>query len=112
MPPGAVYVGRPSVYGNPFRVGAPFCGPTLRTVHVPAEAVATFADWLRRDELHPLCWDRELVEAHGALRAALGRGDLAGCDLACWCPLDQACHADVLLELANPGSGKRGGDAS
>lgn len=26
---------------------------------------------------------------------------LAGHDLACWCPLDQPCHADVLLELAN-----------
>ena len=24
-------------------------------------------------------------------------------DLACWCPLDQPCHADVLLEIANPG---------
>ncbi|SII07108.1 Uncharacterised protein [Mycobacteroides abscessus subsp. abscessus] len=27
--------------------------------------------------------------------------ELAGHDLACWCPLDQPCHADVLLELAN-----------
>ncbi|WP_116996339.1 DUF4326 domain-containing protein [Desertimonas flava] len=26
---------------------------------------------------------------------------LAGHDLACWCPFDQPCHADVLLELAN-----------
>lgn len=26
---------------------------------------------------------------------------LVGHDLACWCPLDQPCHADVLLELAN-----------
>lgn len=26
---------------------------------------------------------------------------LAGRDLACWCPLDASCHADVLLELAN-----------
>lgn len=26
---------------------------------------------------------------------------LAGHDLACWCPPDLACHADVLLELAN-----------
>jgi hypothetical protein len=28
--------------------------------------------------------------------------DLTGKDLAYWCPLDQPCHADVLLELANP----------
>jgi hypothetical protein len=27
---------------------------------------------------------------------------LRGRDLACWCPLDQPCHADVLLEVANP----------
>lgn len=29
------------------------------------------------------------------------RADLAGRDLSCWCPLDQPCHADVLLDLAN-----------
>jgi hypothetical protein len=29
------------------------------------------------------------------------RRDLADKDLACWCPLDQPCHADVLLELAD-----------
>ena len=27
---------------------------------------------------------------------------LRGKNLACWCPLDQPCHADVLLEMANP----------
>src|SRR5690606_29860948 len=26
---------------------------------------------------------------------------LRGRDLMCWCPLDQPCHADVLLEFAN-----------
>ena len=26
---------------------------------------------------------------------------LRGHDLACWCPLDQACSADVLMKLAN-----------
>lgn len=32
------------------------------------------------------------------------RGDLhelRGKDLACWCALDRACHADILLKLAN-----------
>ncbi|EPX82062.1 hypothetical protein Salmuc_02429 [Salipiger mucosus DSM 16094] len=28
---------------------------------------------------------------------------LRGRDLACWCPLDRPCHADILLELANKG---------
>jgi hypothetical protein len=27
---------------------------------------------------------------------------LKGKDLMCWCPLDQPCHADILLALANP----------
>jgi hypothetical protein len=27
--------------------------------------------------------------------------ELRGRDLACWCPPDQPCHADVLLEYAN-----------
>jgi hypothetical protein len=26
---------------------------------------------------------------------------LKGKNLACWCPLDKPCHADILLELAN-----------
>ncbi|MEV6702708.1 DUF4326 domain-containing protein [Streptomyces sp. NPDC051453] len=26
---------------------------------------------------------------------------MAGRDLMCWCPLDEPCHADVFLELAN-----------
>lgn len=29
------------------------------------------------------------------------RQELRGKDLCCWCPLDQPCHADVLLEIAN-----------
>jgi hypothetical protein len=27
--------------------------------------------------------------------------ELRGRDLACYCPLDEPCHADVLLEIAN-----------
>lgn len=29
------------------------------------------------------------------------KAELAGKNLACWCPLDAPCHADVLLEIAN-----------
>jgi len=38
-------------------------------------------------------------ERADALRLALP--ELRGKNLACFCPLDQPCHADVLLELAN-----------
>ncbi|MFI6302126.1 DUF4326 domain-containing protein [Amycolatopsis thailandensis] len=102
-PEGTVCVTRPSIYGNPFRVGVPYCGPTVRQANTPAEAVAAFRGWITLDTLHPLFWDRELIVAHAQLKAALARGDLAGRDLACWCPLNQPCHADVLLEIANGG---------
>jgi len=39
-------------------------------------------------------WDRDVKKTI--------RRELAGKDLACWCPLDSACHADVLLAIANP----------
>jgi hypothetical protein len=41
--------------------------------------------------------DVDAAEAVRQFRDELGR------DLACWCPLDEPCHADVLLELANRG---------
>lgn len=78
MPEGAVYVGRPTRWGNPF----PHNGtPASRT-----EAVAAY---------------RDLVATDPALQAA-ARRQLAGRDLACWCPAAQPCHADVLLAVANP----------
>ena len=27
--------------------------------------------------------------------------ELRGKDLGCWCPADKACHADILIEMAN-----------
>lgn len=41
------------------------------------------------------------VDRYRALVAAV-RDELTGRPLACWCPLDVPCHADVLLNLANP----------
>jgi hypothetical protein len=29
------------------------------------------------------------------------RLELRGVNLVCWCPLDQPCHADVLIKIAN-----------
>jgi hypothetical protein len=94
MPEGAVYVGRPSRWGNPFRVGdeSAFVGadPVMNLDEEPLTArdvAALFRMALHRDQL------RVTVDQVA---------ELAGKDLACWCPLDQPCHADVLLELANP----------
>lgn len=99
MPEGAVYVGRPGVFGNPWDA-------------IPGEhdrAVRIFRAWLIGSHLR-----RDLQEIYenlgpadiGALDARRGRllarlPELRGKNLACYCPLDRPCHADVLLELAN-----------
>ena len=82
MPAGAVYVGRPTRSGNPFVVADETAdgGASSRT-----EAVRRYRSWLA---------------ARPAMVAA-ARSELAGRDLACWCPLEEPCHADVLLEVAN-----------
>ncbi len=49
--------------------------------------------------------NRRVVEAFenslDTEKAALIRRDLRGKNLACWCPSEAICHADVLLKIAN-----------
>lgn len=82
-PEGAVYVGRPTKWGNPFKIGPD--GDR-------AECMRRYRDWA-------------LDPAQADLRAA-ARAELNGKDLLCWCDLDVECHADTLLEIAN---GRLGG---
>jgi hypothetical protein len=42
--------------------------------------------------------------SQGYLTPEIVRAELVGRDLMCWCPLNQPCHADVLLEIANGGA--------
>lgn len=85
MPGNAVYVGRPTIWGNPFKVDS----ATTRMC-----ALTQYRLWLA---------GRKATGGGGLRRlTVLARlGELRGKDLACWCRLDQACHADVLLEIAN-----------
>ena len=48
------------------------------------------------------------VVLDGLIDHELYLAPLRGKNLACWCPLDQPCHADVLLELANEDMVKEG----
>lgn len=75
VPHDAVYVGRPSRWGNPFKIGPD--GDR-------AEVIAKY---------------RAFLDLNPSLRA-LARQELAGRDLVCWCA-PEPCHADVLLEVAN-----------
>jgi hypothetical protein len=78
-PEGTVVVARPSRWGNPFRIGV----DGDRT-----ECVAMFRSALLKREL--------------AFSVDDVRTQLAGRDLACWCRLEDPCHADVLLDIAKP----------
>jgi len=88
MPPNTVKVTRPGPWGNPFRIGdAVHRGPAF-----------SGKDELVRDAAHAVRLFRaSLWNLKDVARLAVLRGK----NLACFCPLDQPCHADVLLDLAN-----------
>lgn len=81
--PDAVIVARPTKWGNRYRVGDQYITAKMgrATVRDRAHAVELF-----RSSREARRWDI---------------AELRGKDLACWCSLDQPCHADVLLEVAN-----------
>jgi hypothetical protein len=79
MPPNTINVTRPGKWGNPFKV----------------------------TEICDIEWVMILYD--GYIYRMLARNpdaleELRGKNLACFCPLDKPCHADVLLKLANPSS--------
>lgn len=130
MPEGALYVGRPTVFGNPWAVVGVGTEPGLfggrepvYTVEGPGcyfrgthdrecaahIAVDMFREWLvQGNDASALMCRRDGETADDRKRLAHRRGrilgqlhTLRGHDLACWCAPELACHVDVLLELAN-----------
>lgn len=140
MPEGAVYVGRPSKWGNPFRYrtreglarvpaidGSPWeyegrisaAGTSHDVYHPDGTWTAHTIRYMTRAECVEM-YRRALVapDRHFHIHVGLGlpwlsvedvQRELAGRDLACWCPTDDGegnavpCHADVLLELSGGG---------
>lgn len=82
-PKDAVYVGRPTKWGNPYS-HLPSRIDTVMLVQDRDEAIIMFRGWL---EDHP-----KIVAA--------AQKELKGKDLVCWCA-PESCHADILLEIAN-----------
>lgn len=107
MPEGAVYVGRPTKWGNPWTLAAYWDTGYSGSAAVAAEAcVEMFRAWLTQTRSS---WSGYVPNLHthypgdkpSVERTPPDLSALRGKDLACWCPLGQPCHADVLLALAN-----------
>ena len=77
LPKTAVYIGRPSIWGNPFIIGQ---------------------DGSRQDVIEK--YRKMLLHPENQWLVDLARKELVGKDLVCFCA-PQACHGDVLLEIAN-----------
>lgn len=98
-PEGAVVVARPTKWGNPIR-----WRDYYKTRHdIDGESYlphpADCRRWAVTDFRDALLWSHRFPLRYPSIAEI--RAELAGKDLACWCPLDEPCHADVLLELAN-----------
>jgi len=69
-----VFIGRPSIWGNPFKIGKPYTRD---------EAIRLHAEW---------------IVTQDALLDQLD--ELRGKTLGCYCK-PESCHGDILLYLAN-----------
>jgi hypothetical protein len=105
-PENTVVVARPSKWGNPItmsEVGAQY--PSLDDRGIATLVVRDFRVLATRGRLAFPNW-RFLGGRRGPVEWTYPsleeiRSELGGHDLGCWCPIDQPCHADVLLQLAN-----------
>lgn len=82
-PQDAVYVGRPTKWGNPFS-HLPSTAAKFK-VKTREEAIQRYTQWL---------FSKEPSEFQQI------KQELRGKDLVCWCA-PKPCHADILLEIAN-----------
>lgn len=127
LPEGSVYVGRPTRWGNPFKVipepnHPRWAGPRLSVVQDSFGRIWELPDMplvivgrARAAQVSRIAAARYAVDLFEVHIGAMGNYEydeaklselraLAGRDFACWCPEWFPCHADSLLTLANGGS--------
>ena len=85
LPPNTVSVSGFSKWANPYK--APKDGSRTEVVELYRKMLLTFPQT-----------SQGFLETDSYIHTL--KQELGGKDLACWCPLDVPCHADVLLELA------------
>jgi len=102
----AVYVGRPGKYGNPYKVvkKSPRLVQIYCTAHHSQNCIfptASVACHVSNANYQLTRLYSEWCEGFTKEWVEKMKKDLAGKNLACFCRLDQPCHAEILLELAN-----------
>jgi hypothetical protein len=108
-PEGAVFVGRPTKWGNRWRIVPvndphfPF-GDAADVLDADRNSIGRFQRYGLSPRTGAPYWATRKFESEVTPEfEAQAREELAGKDLMCWCREDQPCHADVLLRIANPG---------
>jgi hypothetical protein len=88
MPPNTIIVDRSTRWGNPFsRHSKGIARDNALAVGLFEDQIASAGGWVS--------------SKFGLTTISMACEVLRGHNLACWCPLDQPCHADVLLRLVN-----------
>lgn len=100
---GGRYVGRPTLFGNPFR--------SDRFGHARSVKLhrAWLQGWIAALTLERLGFCPAEIDTLARRRERILQRlpELAGVDLQCWCPVSSRwCHADTLIELANIPTGR------
>lgn len=93
MPPNTMYVGRGTMWGNPF-MSIEKINPYNKKhqITIRLRAVTDTAEEAVGRYIHEVITDSY---------SELAREKLKGKNLTCFCKLGEACHADILLEIAN-----------
>lgn len=98
MPPNAVKVDRTTKWGNPFVAhGDGRRMDNMLAVSLFQKMLKDSGSWC---PIPTSKWQKGKVPTVFTSVDDVRR-ELRGKNLACWCALDEPCHADVLLELAN-----------
>lgn len=94
LPPNTVNVARPGKFGNPFNWTD--CDPSLSDAERKRLAALDYENWLTKPK-----WSEYIPESNRQWILdnlhLINDADF----VACWCKLDEPCHADVLIRLAN-----------
>lgn len=110
----AVNCARPTIWSNPFKIGEPSGfgfeddgDPAPTIAEMTREQVIDFygamVAGILSPEMHPhghrwMARFKKRMHGQHPTEAAWG---LRGKNLACWCGPSDACHCDVLIEIAN-----------